>query len=387
MNIIASNNISNINNSIMSTLTEYKDKYIVLSESTKNTKDMEEEAIYKTLEVIPITNELLKKIEKQHSTFIVVRWILPNNTPFDKDLYRQLHVLEAEINDIQDCLSSSNSSFEEKDINTLCEQVGQDTCTTSTESYCNTSGLGLEPSNFDKVLDGNVYGTCTNWYEACSNQFAYCDNSTVCDPSFGRAMRCGSGEGCGNCESLCQDKCLHACQSTCEISCEDKCQLLCQSYCQTEDQSCRSACESSCQDACQQSCQSACQLYCQGGCERYCQASCYSSCNVNCVGGCQTTCVVGCQTACDKVCQVSCYSSCNATCANLCNNCQTLCEAACQSNCQISCLSACQTSCQNNCETSCQSLDQNNCTMASESGCISISDSIETCQGCDGGAL
>lgn len=379
MNIIASNNISNINNSIMSTLTEYKDKYIVLSESTKNTKDMEEEAIYKTLEVIPITDELLKKIEKQHSTFIVVRWILPNNTPFDTDLYRQLHVLEAEINDIQDCLSSSNSSFEEKDINTLCEQVGQDTCTTSTESYCNTSGLGLEPSNFDKVLDGNVYGTCTNWYEACSNQFAYCDNSTVCDPSFGRAMRCGSGEGCGHCESSCQDKCQHACQSTCEISCEAKCQSLCQSYCQTEDQSCRSACESSCQ--------SSCQLYCQEACEQYCQTSCYSSCNANCVGGCQTTCQYGCQTACDKVCQVSCYSSCNATCANLCNNCQILCEAACQSNCQISCLSACQTSCQNNCETSCQSLDQNNCTMASESGCISISDSIETCQGCDGGAL
>lgn len=372
MNIIASNNISNINNSIMSTLTEYKDKYIVLSESTKNTKDMEEEAIYKTLEVIPITNELLKKIEKQHSTFIVIRWILPNNTPFDTDLYRQLHVLEAEINDIQDCLSSSNSSFEEKDINTLCEQVGQDTCTTSTESYCNTSGLGLEPSNFDKVLDGNVYGTCTNWYEACSNQFAYCDNSTVCDPSFGRAMRCGSGEGCGYCEASCQDKCQQACQSTCEISCEAKCQSLCQSYCQTEDQSCRSACESSCQ--------SSCQLYCQEECELYCQTTH--------VGGCQTTCEEGCQTDCDKVCQVSCYSSCNATCANLCNNCQILCEAACQSNCQISCLSACQTSCQNNCETSCQSLDQNNCTMASESGCISISDFIETCQaGCDGGAL
>ena len=379
MNIIASNNISNINNSIMSTLTEYKDKYIVLSESTKNTKDMEEEAIYKTLEVIPITDELLKKIEKQYSTFIVVQWISSKNTPFDIDLYRQLHVLETELNDIQDCLSSSNSSFEEKDINTLCEQVGQDTCTTSTESYCNTSGLGLEPSNFDKVLDGNVYGTCTNWYEACSNQFAYCDNSTVCDPSFGRAMRCGSGEGCGHCESSCQDKCQHACQSTCEISCEAKCQSLCQSYCQTEDQSCRSACESSCQ--------SSCQLYCQEACEQYCQTSCYSSCNANCVGGCQTTCQYGCQTACDKVCQVSCYSSCNATCANLCNNCQILCEAACQSNCQISCLSACQTSCQNNCETSCQSLDQNNCTMASESGCISISDSIETCQGCDGGAL
>ena len=369
MNIIASNNISNINNSIMSTLTEYKDKYIVLSESTKNTKDMEEEAIYKTLEVIPITNELLKKIEKQHSTFIVIRWISSKNTPFDKDLYRQLHVLEAEINDIQDCLSSSNSSFEEKDINTLCEQVGQDTCTTSTESYCNTSGLGLEPSNFDKVLDGNVYGTCTNWYEACSNQFAYCDNSTVCDPSFGRAMGCGSGEGCGHCEASCQDKCLSACQNTCEISCEAKCQSLCQSYCQTEDQSCRSACESSCQ--------SSCELYCQVGCELYCQTTH--------VGGCQTTCEEGCQTDCDKVCQVSCYSSCNATCANLCNNCQILCDATCQSNCQISCLSACQTSCQNNCETSCQSLDQNNCTMASESGCLSISDSIETCQaGCDG---
>ena len=365
MNIIASNNISNINNSIMSTLTEYKDKYTVLSESTKNTKDMEEEAIYKTLEVIPITNEFLKKIEKQHSTFIVVQWILPNNTPFDKDLYRQLHVLEAEINDIQDCLSSSNSSFEEKDINTLCEQVGQDTCTTSTELYCNTSGLGLEPSNFDKVLDGNVYGTCTNWYEACSNQFAYCDNSTVCDPSFGRAMRCGGGEGCGFCESLCQDKCLHACQNTCEITCEDKCQSLCQTYCQTEDQSCRNACESSCQDACQQGC--------DGFCDSICQTGCYS--------GCQTGCYSGCQSACEQVCQVSCYSCCNTTCANLCNNCQTLCEAACQSNCQISCLSACQTSCQNNCETSCQSLDQNSCTMASESGCISISDSIETCQG------
>ena len=377
MNIIASNNISNINNSIMSTLTEYKDKYIVLSESTKNTKDLEEEAIYKTLEVIPITDELLKKLEKQHSTFIVIRWILPNNTPFDKDLYRQLHVLETELNDIQDCLSSSNSSFEEKDINTLCEQVGQDTCATSTELYCNTSGLGLEPSNFDKVLDGNVYGTCTNWYEACSNQFAYCDNSTVCDPSFGEALKCGSGEGCGNCEDACQDKCQYACQSTCEISCEADCQSICQSYCQTEDQSCRSACESSCQDSCQLYCQEACLQSCQNVCDS-CQKACY---------GCQAGCNEGCQTTCDKYCQVSCYSSCNTTCANLCNNCQTLCEAACQSNCQISCLSACQTSCQNNCETSCQSLDQNNCTMASESGCISISDFIETCQGCDGGAL
>ena len=371
MNIISSNNISNINNSIMSTLTEYKDKYIVLSESTKNIKDMEEEAIYKTLEVIPITDELLKKIEKQHSTFIVVRWISSKYTPFDTDLYRQLHVLETELNNIQDCLSSSNGSFEEKDINTLCEQFGQDTCATSTESYCNTSGLGLEPSNFDKVLDGNVYGTCTNWYEACNNQFAYCDDGTACKPSFGRAMKCGNSEGCGYCESSCQDKCQKACQSTCEISCEANCQSICQSYCQTEDQSCRSACESSCQ--------SSCELYCQGPCQLYCQTT-Y-------VEGCQTTCDKGCQTTCDKVCQVSCYSSCNATCANLCNNCQTLCEAACQSNCQISCLSACQTSCQNNCETSCQSLDQNNCTMASESGCISISDSIETCQGCDGGAL
>ena len=356
MNIISSNNISNINNSIVSTFTEYKDKYIVLSECTKNTKDLEEEAIYKTLEVIPITDEFLKKIEKQYSTFIVVvRWISSKNTPFDKDLYRQLHVLETELNDIQDCLSSSNSSFEEKDINTLCEQVGQDTCATSTESYCNTSGLGLEPSNFDKVLDGNVYGTCTNWYEACNNQFAYCDDGTACKPSFGKAMKCGNYEGCGFCEASCQDKCQRACQSTCEISCEANCQSLCQSYCETEYQSCQSACEQGCQEACQQSCQAS-------GLE--CQASCQS----------------GCQSICDKFCQVSCYSSCNTTCAISCNNCQTLCEAACQSNCQISCLSACQTSCQNNCETSCQSLDQNNCTMASESGCINISDSIDSCQ-------
>ena len=337
MNIISSNNVSSINNSIVSTLSEYKDKYIVLAESTKNNKDLEEKAISKTLEVIPITNEFLEKLEKQYSTFIVVRWISSKYTPFDTDLYHQLHVLEDEINNIQKCLSSSNSSFEEKDINTLCEQVGQDTCTTSTELYCNTSGLGLEPSNFDKVLDGNIYGTCTNWYEACSNQFAYCDDSTVCNPSFGKAMKCGEGEGCGYCQSSCQDKCQKACQSTCEISCEANCQSYCESLCQSSNQS-------------------VCDYQCQGACELYCQASTLS-------------------------CQDSCQSVCNAACQAVCElYCQTLCEAACQSNCQISCLSDCQTSCQNNCETSCQSLDQNNCTMASESGCISISDSIDSCQ-------
>ena len=328
MNIIKSNNISSINNSIISTFSEYKDKYIVLSENTKNAKDSEEKAISKTLEIIPITNELLKKLEKQHSTFIIVRWISSKYTPFDTDLYRQSLVLKAEINNIQECLSSSNSSFEEKDINTLCEQVGQDTCATSTQLYCNISGLGLEPSNFDKVLNGNVYGTCTNWYDACNNQFSYCDNSTVCDPSFGKAMKCGEGEGCGYCQSSCQDKCQKACQSTCEVSCDSSCQSICQSYCQV-----------GCQNTCEASCLSACQLYCQVAaltCEALCQDTCESSC-------------------------------------------QTLCEAACQSNCQISCLSTCQTSCQNNCETSCQSLDQNNCTMANESGCTIISDSTDSC--------
>lgn len=356
MNIISSNNVSSINNSIMSTFSEYKDKYNNLSELTKKTKGLEESITSRIIEIIPVTSEFILNLEKQYSNFIIIKVLKALNAgalPFDQVLYNQLKALGAEVNNLQECLSLSNSSFEEKDINTLCEQEGQDTCATSTQQYCNTSGLGLEPSNFDKVLDGNVYGTCTNWYEACNNQFSYCNDSTVCDLSFAESLDCTYKQGCGACEASCQDKCQKACQSTCEISCEANCQSHCQSTCEITYQS---ACENLCQDVCN--------IACLGSCQS-CHADCLDACESNC----QDSCLSTCQTSCQYNCEAECES-----------NCQTLCEAACQSNCQISCLSACQTSCQNNCETSCQSLDQNNCTMASESGCTSISDSMNICQ-------
>ena len=334
MNIISSNNVSSINNSIMSTFSEYKDKYNNLSELTKKTKGLEESIASRIIEIIPVTSEFVKNLEEQYSNFIIIKVLKVGALLFDQALYNQLNVLKDEINNIQDCLSSSNSSFEEKDINTLCEQVGQDTCATSTQLYCNTSGLGLNPSNFDKVLNGDVYGTCTNWYEDCNNQFSYCNDSTVCNLSFAQSLDCTFEQGCGSCEASCQDKCQKACQSTCEISCESDCQSYCQSLCEN--------------------CQG-CKITCQSPCDASCQSACIADCNDDCQG---------CQSACE----------------NLCQDCQTLCEAACQSNCQTSCQSACQTSCQNNCEASCQSLDQKNCTMASESGCVDIYDSMDSCQ-------
>lgn len=375
MNNITSNNISSINNSVMSTLSEYKDKYSNLLEATKKIKEVEESISSKLLELIPVTNSFAESLAEQYSKFIIWKTITIGAIPFDKAIYNQLNILEKEVNNLQDCLSSSNSSFEEIGINILCEKVGQDTCATSTQLYCNIPGLGLNPSNFDKVLDGNVYGTCTNWYEACSNQFADCDNSTVCYLSFAESLDCTYEQGCGLCEANCQHKCQKACQSTCEVSCEANCQSACQSVCEGSCQNC----EANCQDACQTSCQSACQFGCQG-CLSACQSSCASGCQAGCDKSCQRCQGNVCQVSCQDICQDVCQSDCQDVCQSACEfGCQSACEAGCESNCQKSCQSGCQTSCQNTCEVSCQVLDQNTCTMSSESGCNTISDINYSC--------
>ena len=265
MRYTVSNSISNINNSIGSTYGEYHEKYNTLENETQNVESAAN-SINDTINGIILSIfEITTAIALNYGKFLMVFNGHPDDSrPFDIDINYQLKTLKSKLEDIQGCISTSNRSFNEEDLNTLCEKTSQEACTATGEMYCNELGQGLNSSNFDKVLDGDIYATCTNWYEACSNQFADCDNSFICPPSFGDEAGCKTSQGCGYCQSYCNINCLMACQADCQQSCQSSCQDLCQVECLSSCQlGCETICETSCDGNCVSNCQSACEYACQ----------------------------------------------------------------------------------------------------------------------------
>lgn len=129
-------------------------------------------------------------------------------------------------------------------ICTKCNTV-QTTCTTCVkgESYCSKCYTTTYMEEYDTEY------FCDASYDACNVAFKNCMNTRVCPPTFGQAAGCGNAQGCGTCQSACQN-CQGSCPSAYDCG-------TCQSNCQNCQGSCPSSYScGSCNTSCQVSCQS-----------------------------------------------------------------------------------------------------------------------------------